>query len=957
MSHKEVDQIPLFETEPKEKKPVTCLGMTFSSDEERRAYFTEKLREKLSELKNMEGFPIGQDEDILALSDPPYYTACPNPFLMDFVNRWTEEKSGLIDVSEEEYHRVPFATDVKEGKNDPIYNAHSYHTKVPHKAIMRYILHYTKPGDIVFDGFAGSGMTGVAALMCGDRESIESLGYTISSDGKIIDEEGNYVSEIGMRKAILTDLAPAATFIAANYNLRSNVLDFERRFNNLFNDLHYQLSWMFLTLKTESHHVLVEMINKLRVSRSSDDVRELVNSNLHYFGKINYVVWSEVFVCSECANEVIFSEVAIDPISKEAKDEFVCPNCNALLTKKKLERAWTTFYDQALKQTIRQAKQVPVLINYSVDKKRFEKVPDEFDLMLLEFINNHNIADWFPANRMAEGGETRRNDSSGITHVHHFYTKRVLWILSEYLHQVFKLKESKREFLFLHGSVLPKLTKMNRYMPQHGSRALVGPMANTLYVPPLSVENNVLDQFEFQFKKIVKALTPIEGSIISTQSATQFQVPNECVDYIFLDPPFGANIMYSELSFIRESWLKILTNNKMEAIQNKHQGKSLDDYRLLMTKCFEEAYRILKPGRWMTVEFSNTQASVWNSLQYALEEAGFIVASVDALDKQRGGLHSMIGTTAVKRDLVISAYKPDSNMSTNFFSGNSVEEDVWSFVANHLKYLPVFRGQRGVAEFIVEREPRLLYERLIAYFVRNGTEVPLSAYEFQNGLTRHFVEKDGMIFKIDQVAEYDKKRLLAKEFTQMDLFISNENSAIEWLRQQLMKKPQTYQEIQPNYMKEIQGINKYEKLPELIQLLEQNFLQYEGEGPVPSQIHSYLSTNFKDLRELDKESPALKSKAKGRWYIPDPNKVADLEKLREKTLLREFTSYVEEMNKSKKKLKQFRLEAIRAGFKKAWSDKDYQTIVQVGERLPESVLQEDDKLLMYFDNAQTRLGM
>jgi hypothetical protein len=78
---------------------------------------------------------------------------------------------------------------VSEGKNDPIYNAHSYHTKVPHKAIMRYILHYTQPGDIVFDGFCGTGMTGVAAQMCGDREVVMSLGYQVKPDGTILQEE------------------------------------------------------------------------------------------------------------------------------------------------------------------------------------------------------------------------------------------------------------------------------------------------------------------------------------------------------------------------------------------------------------------------------------------------------------------------------------------------------------------------------------------------------------------------------------------------------------------------------------------------------------------------------------------------------------------------------------------------------------------------------------------------
>ena len=66
---------------------VECLGMAFPSDDARRAYFTAKLREKLKdpEFRKVEGFPVGEDEDILAMSDPPYYTACPNPFIQDFV--------------------------------------------------------------------------------------------------------------------------------------------------------------------------------------------------------------------------------------------------------------------------------------------------------------------------------------------------------------------------------------------------------------------------------------------------------------------------------------------------------------------------------------------------------------------------------------------------------------------------------------------------------------------------------------------------------------------------------------------------------------------------------------------------------------------------------------------------------------------------------------------------------
>ena len=126
---------------------VECLGMTFENDEKRRTYFLEKLREKLKdpEFRKIEGFPIGSDEDILALSDPPYYTACPNPFLADFIKHYGK----FYDPTTDKYRREPFAADVSEGKNDPIYLAHSYHTKVPYKAIIRYILHYTEAGDVV----------------------------------------------------------------------------------------------------------------------------------------------------------------------------------------------------------------------------------------------------------------------------------------------------------------------------------------------------------------------------------------------------------------------------------------------------------------------------------------------------------------------------------------------------------------------------------------------------------------------------------------------------------------------------------------------------------------------------------------------------------------------------------------------------------------------------------------
>lgn len=143
---------------------VECLGLTFENEDARRAHFTELLRQKLAdpEFRKTPGFPQGSDEDILRMSDPPYYTACPNPFLADFVRAY-----GTASGEGDSYHRDPFAVDTSVGKGDGLYKAHGYHTKVPHLAIVPSILHYTEPGDIVLDGFCGSGMTGVAAQFCG----------------------------------------------------------------------------------------------------------------------------------------------------------------------------------------------------------------------------------------------------------------------------------------------------------------------------------------------------------------------------------------------------------------------------------------------------------------------------------------------------------------------------------------------------------------------------------------------------------------------------------------------------------------------------------------------------------------------------------------------------------------------------------------------------------------------
>jgi len=901
---------------------IECLGLTFVNDETRRAYFLERLRKKLEdpEFRKIDGFPIGNDEDILEFSDPPYYTACPNPFSEDFIGFYGKSYNPSVP-----YNRKPFALDVSEGKTDPIYKAHSYHTKVPHLAIVPSILHYTEPGDVILDGFCGTGMTGMAAQWCGS--STESYRRRVETNWG---EQDLGKPKWGARFCILNDLSPFASFIAANYNLPFDVDAFVEAGHRLLDEVRSELGWMYETMHTDG---------KTK-------------------GRIEYTVWSEVFTCPECSMEIIFLEEALDKDTKQVRDAFPCPHCGVRLTKDNLDRIFQSRIDSANGCSWRRIKYQPSLISYVVNGKKYEKVPDQQDLKLIEYIEGLPFPkevpiNRFPIERMYHGS---RIGPKGFTHIHHFFLLRAAHAVAALWRKVMAHSDARLRhmLLFFVEQAIWGMSILNRYSPLHFSQ-VNRYLSGVYYVAsqhaecsPWYILNGKLERLAKAFD--IKIAVP-NRTIVDTRNAARLGLPNNCIDYIFTDPPFGENIYYSDLNFFTESWYKIFTNSSQEAIIDRVKGKDLPEYQHLMQACFEEYFRVLKPGRWMTVVFHNSRSSVWNAIQDAMVAARFVVADVRTMDKQQGS-YRQVTSSAVKQDLVISAYKPNGGLEERFIVEAKTEESVWDFVRTHLSQLPVFVSKNGNSEVIVERQDFLLFDRMVAFHLRRGVNVPLSAAEFYAGLAQRFPEKDGMYFLPEQAAEYDKKRMNVKEIIQLQLSITDESSAIQWIKQQLAKKPQTLQDLTPTFMKELAGWSKHEKLLELRELLEQNFIMYECEGEVPGPIHSYLSTTFKELRNLSKTDPALVAKAKNRWYIPDHRRAGDLEKLREKALLKEFHLIAE----SKKRIKEFRIEAVRAGFKKCWDEGDHKTILEIAKNLPTSVVEEDSHLLMYTDLARMRQG-
>lgn len=827
-------------------------------------------KQDIDKVRDIEGFPIADDEDIIALSDVPYYTACPNPFIKDFV-----EEYGTFYSEKENYSITPYTEDIAEGKHDPIYNVHSYHTKVPPKAIMTYIEHYTKPGDLILDVFAGSGMTGVAAQLCPS----------------------------GHRNAILVDLSPYATFLEANYNTPNQ--------DNTIAEIEKIIDQVDEEIK-ECYETIHVIDGEIQYGIHGEPIK----------GIVDYTVWSDVFYCPHCGHEMIFYNTALEKGTRKTLKKFKCEKCNYELSKTNIILKKSQDIDEQ-GHIYEYAQKVPVLINYSIGKTRYSKVPDERDLELLK---SFLVSDWVPCDELPNGYNTEQpKHSHGMKRVNSFYTKRAQFVLGK-LYNVFKTDSKK---LFLFTSVLPKLTFLNRYMPEyddkeHKYRALVGPMAGTYYVPSLSVEHNVVKQFKFQLGKLRHLKYKKSPVLVSTQSATDLSnIPDNSIDYVFIDPPFGANIMYSELNFMPESWLKIKTTNQDEAIINTVQKKTLSEYINLMTESFKEIFRVIKPNHWVTIEFHNSMNAVWNGIQHSIQAAGFVIADVRIINKKKKTVMQHKSDNTVDMDLAISVYKPKENLDRLMRESYGTEESVWRFVFQHLEKLPVIvdADKDGRIDIVQERQSRMLFDRMVAYHIMHGIPVPLGATDFYAGLNERFLFRDGMYFLPNQVNEYDMARIkMDIAPMQFSLFVTNEKTAISWLYQQLSDEfggPKTYAELQPEFMKIVKVVDKYESIPELSVLLEESFLMDE----------------------------------KSRWYIPDVSKEGDVGKLREKKLLKEFDGYMA----SEGKLRLFRSEAIRVGFSKLWKEKNYQAIVDLAERLPEQTVQEDPNILMYYDISLSRV--
>ncbi|MCD4811508.1 DNA methylase [bacterium] len=638
----------------------------------------------------------------------------------------------------------------------------------------------------------------------------------------------------------------------------------------------------------------------------------------------NYIIWSDILICPYCQTEYSFWNEAFD--GEVFYPEYNCPGCEANISKKGSKTVETLYSDNLIAKEIKQKKQIPAFINYKYKGKTYFKISDQFDQNLLFEVDEYELPykscnSPMMFNDGKWGDMWRAGVHFGVTHTHHFYTKRNLIVLSHLFHAAFKSKY-KHQMLFLITSFSVKTgSKLHNIGFKSGKINLAGAQPNSLYIPSLFAERNIFTLARGKVRDISKMFASKHNknsSKILTQvcSATKLYLPNNSVDYVFIDPPFGDNLMYSELNFLWEDWLGVYTNNKKEAIISSFQNKNYNSYKCLMKEAFCEFYRILKPNRWITIEFHNSKSEVWNIIQDTLLKAGFIITQVAILDKKQGTKNQMTTKGAVSKDLVISAYKPKQSFEHQFLSmaGEDLEGE---FIKMHLSHLK--------AEPTIERCEQMLYSKLLTYYVQRSYVIKYDASTFYKMLRANFVEEDGYWFNKDQLKsyrEYKQKMKLERiedlKSGQMMMFIDCEKTAIIWLNTFLVD-PKTFQEVSPQYQKvsNIAG----DKVPDLKELLDKNFMLENEKYRRPQTEDEKMSVTQKRERELQREFDVLLLEAKG----------------------------------SKKKIKECRKQSVIYGFEQCYKNNRFQDILVFGKRLDRKIIENDSEISEFIDVAELKV--
>lgn len=479
---------------------------------------------------------------------------------------------------------------------------------------------------------------------------------------------------------ILNELSPAASFISYNFCRSIDVA----QFNNAI-------------------ATIMERLTPLRRALYATKCREC-----HKEVESQFFVWSYILECNHCHKDFVLWDHCrkYGKTVREHKllKKFPCPHCGEEVNKSYLKRKH----------------QVPVFLGYKCCSKKIVEHPlNEDDLHRIGKAESM-LKEWqgaYPDLPLPDGVNLGQPKRHGLDSVDKFYTSRNLVASAAIWREIRKIEDPELATAvgFAFTSLYQRVTKMSEYRFWGGS----GNTAN-FNVPQIANESNVFVTFERKAKSIsdhfITTASEYSGKIaVITGSATNLNfLPDNSVDLIFTDPPFGANINYSEMNILWESWLGRFTNATDEAIVSKSQKKDIGEYRELMQKALSESYRVLRTGHWMILVFMNSSEKIWDALRAAIVDAGFSIEKVSVFDKQHGTFKQFVSDNTAGSDLMLHCRKiGDQKCSTVV---ERLALDVDTFIENHNGHIPVlpFLHVKRDAEI----DYRLLYSRYLAEAIK-----------------------------------------------------------------------------------------------------------------------------------------------------------------------------------------------------------------------------------------------
>ena len=624
-------------------------------------------------------------KDIPKMPEGYYSGDKPNPNLRTFVEQHIKERP--YDPVNDDYD-VPAFTESQSvvNRRDAINDLHIYWSKKPYSAIVPYIRHYTKPGDLVLDPFSGSGGTNLAALMEG-------------------------------RKTIAIDRSPAATFITKNYCTPVNTDEVQKGFEELKNKVKAEIEWLYET----------------RCDRCGGKATTA------------YTVYSQVFQCPRCLEKIPLSDcVEVDGETAQGKPKKVsaCPYCHKKGTLEEISRRAEKFGV------------VPVLVNYLClsgcrpvrGERRYndsnKKKKDHFeiyDIGRLRDIEETQIPYWYPVDRMMNASQDQerwgllwRPYLTGVNRACDFYTKRSLSALALYRDAIMHIDKEQDRLLFAFSGALWNASIMYREREAGG-----GPSNGIYYVPPIFREVAVSTLIEQKVQVQLRSAdlwAPTDPNlpvIVSTGNAASLDgIPNNSIDYIFTDPPYSWKVQFGESNFLWEAWLQFDTHwHDDEIIVNEVRGKSETDWANMMRQVMAECYRVLKPGRWISLCYHDTSEGTWELLQDIMAEHGYVTEkSKETLFIETGqkAWKQTVADKVTKRDLIINFHKPRPGEAVRvksraqYTQTTTFKEEAVNIIREHLERHPGTTKDR-------------IYDEVVSRMVRSGRMEP---HDFDELLTQ-----------------------------------------------------------------------------------------------------------------------------------------------------------------------------------------------------------------------------